>query len=106
MGRTGQGPQAGKNALWVLAGHAVVLGVCIAGIFTQSDTVPDGQCEGPGSSCPPSPRGSAFLALIFFGAPALTISLVVCLVTVAIVAAVRDGPTAGTNIRARHIGSR
>jgi hypothetical protein len=82
--------RTGKAALWLVAGHAAVLGLCCAGSFTQSDRVPDGQCSGLGWGCTLSPRDGWQIAIVLWGLPALTVSLLVCLVTVGVVAAVRD----------------
>jgi hypothetical protein len=67
-----------------------VAGLCVIGAYAQSDQVPDGQCEGIGFGCTPSPRDGALIAFMFWGVPVLTISLLVCLAIVAIVGAARD----------------
>lgn len=80
----------GKAALWLVVGHAVVLALCFAATYTQPDQVADGQCEGIGWGCTMTPRDGTQLALIVFGLPTLTISLLICLVAVAVINGIRN----------------
>ena len=80
--------RTGKNALWLVAAHAAVLLLCTAGALTRSTQKPAGDCVSWG--CGLSPREEALIAIVLWGVPAVTVSLLVSLVAVGVVAAVRD----------------
>ncbi|GIF49121.1 hypothetical protein DFJ67_3227 [Asanoa ferruginea] len=82
--------RTGKAALWLVAAHVAVLAACGVGVLTQSDQVPEGQCEGIGWGCTMSPRDGSLFVLVLWVLPAALVSLLVCLVTVGVVAAIRD----------------
>jgi hypothetical protein len=74
--------RTGKAALWLVAGHAAVVVFCCAGTYAM----PDNPSEGAQVL-----SDAAFARLLFglYGVPALSLSLLFCLIVLSISAARR-----------------
>ncbi|MDG4823046.1 hypothetical protein O7635_14420 [Asanoa sp. WMMD1127] len=80
-----------KAALRLVAGHVAVLATCALWVVTRPERAP-GPCTGDdatSTACTWGPRVAAALLAYTYALPAVAASLLVCLGTLGVVAAVR-----------------